>query len=69
MLWAARSRPREFVVGEEALTAEQHIIYDDQSGKLYWDEDGVGGAGKILLARVSGDVGLSAANFIVDDYT
>jgi Ca2+-binding RTX toxin-like protein len=59
----------EFVVGEEALTAEQHIIYDDQSGKLYWDEDGLGGAGKILLARVSGNVELSAANFIVDDFT
>ncbi len=59
----------EFVVGEEALTADQHVIYDDKSGKLYWDEDGVGGAGKILLARISGDVKLSVANFVVDDYT
>ena len=40
----------EFVVGEEALTADQHIIYD--AGKVYWDADGVGGAGKILLARI-----------------
>ena len=41
----------EFVVGEEALTADQHVIYDDQSGKLYWDADGIGGVGKVQLAQ------------------
>jgi Ca2+-binding RTX toxin-like protein len=59
----------EFVVGEEALTADQHLIYDDDSGKLYWDEDGVGGAGKILLVRLTDGPKLTVANMVIDDYT
>jgi Ca2+-binding RTX toxin-like protein len=59
----------EFFVGEDALTADQHIIYDGQSGKLYWDEDGVGGVDKILLARLTDSPKLTVANMAIDDYT
>jgi Ca2+-binding RTX toxin-like protein len=40
----------EFVVDTEARTANHHIIYDRQSGKLYYDLDGVGGRAAIQFA-------------------
>jgi Ca2+-binding RTX toxin-like protein len=40
----------EFVVDTEARTANHHIIYDRQSGKLYYDLDGVGGRAALQFA-------------------
>jgi Ca2+-binding RTX toxin-like protein len=59
----------EFVVGEAALTAEHHLIHDRASGRLYWDGDGVGGTGQVLLAVLPEKLKLTSANFVVDDYT
>ncbi len=54
-----------FVVGTEATTAEQRIIYDETDGSLYYDADGVGGADAELFASlgagtvlVASDIGL-----------
>jgi Ca2+-binding RTX toxin-like protein len=59
----------EFVLGTEALTAEHHLIHDRDSGKLWWDADGAGGAGRVLLARLTDGTKLGAANFHMDDFT
>ena len=58
----------EFVVGTDATTADQHVIYDSVTGNLYWDEDGVGGTGKIQLAHLDKGPQLTTANFSVDDF-
>lgn len=58
----------EFVIGTAAATADQHIIYDDKSGRLFWDEDGVGGAAQVELARLDKGLKLTSANFIVEDF-
>jgi Ca2+-binding RTX toxin-like protein len=59
----------EFVIGSKALTAEQRLIYNPGNGKLFWDENGVGGPGKILLAELPSGLAPTAANFFIDDFT
>jgi Ca2+-binding RTX toxin-like protein len=59
----------EFVLGKEALTGDHHLIYHRPSGRLWWDPDGAGGSGKILLAKLIESPKLSVANFYVDDFT
>jgi len=58
----------EFVIGTAAITADHHIIYDDATGRLSWDADGVGGAAQVELARLDKGLKLTAANFIVEDF-
>lgn len=58
----------EFVIGPAATTADHRIIYDDATGRLYWDEDGVGGAAQVALARLDKDLKLTTASFIVEDF-
>lgn len=46
--------PDQFVVGTAALDANDRIIYDDQTGRLYADHDGAGGDDPVLLAILKG---------------
>jgi len=49
-----------------ALLAGQHILYDLDSGRLYYDADGSGPAPKLLFATLDGaPAALSAADFVV----
>ncbi|MBC7986552.1 MAG: tandem-95 repeat protein [Sphingomonadaceae bacterium] len=57
--------PNVFVIGNQALDADDRVIYDSSEGKLYFDADGVGGAGKILIAKLIDLPVLSASDFIV----
>lgn len=56
-----------FVVGTAALDANDYIIYDDASGKLYYDADGSGrgAAVQIALVGTAEHPELSAADFAV----
>ncbi len=58
----------EFVIGAEATTADHHIIYDDTTGAVYWDADGLGGDGKVQLAVLHTGLKLTAANFTVESF-
>ena len=49
-----------FVTGTAATTAAQHLVYDNTSGRLYYDADGVGGAAQVLVATLTGHPALSA---------
>ena len=40
---------------DAARTAQQHIIYDTDTGFLYYDADGVGGAAAVLFAQIGTD--------------
>jgi Ca2+-binding RTX toxin-like protein len=54
-----------FVVGKNAVTADQHLIYNSTAGTLFYDADGVGGAAEVLVARLSGHPILTAADIVV----
>jgi Ca2+-binding RTX toxin-like protein len=48
---------------EIAETAEQVLIYDTTTGNLFYDHDGVGGDGSVLLAMLAGHPTLTFADF------
>ncbi|MCB5207722.1 beta strand repeat-containing protein [Methylovorus mays] len=52
-----------YLVGTEAQSAEDHMIYDQASGKLYYDADGVGGQSKTLFADLGANTALAYEDF------
>lgn len=50
-----------FVVGVAATTAAHHIVYNNATGALYYDPDGVGGQSHIQIALLSTKPFLDAA--------
>jgi Ca2+-binding RTX toxin-like protein len=57
--------PNAFVIGTQAGDAGDHIIYNSGTGRLYFDVDGAGGAGKVLFATLDTGLALSASDLIV----
>jgi len=55
--------PSEFRLGKKALDANDHVIYDFVTGKLYFDYDGNGGGYQIHIATLSNHALLTAADF------
>ena len=64
-LGARRARSRAFVAGSTAQEADDRILYDPQSGALYFDADGSGAGAAIQFATVTLGTGLSASDFMV----
>lgn len=54
-----------FHVGDAATTAEQRIIYDDESGDLFFDADGSGGGAQVRFASVEEGLALTAVDFLL----
>jgi len=54
-------------VGATATTADQRVIYDQATGRLFYDSDGSGSAAAVLFATGAAGKGLSAADFIAYD--
>lgn len=54
-----------FWTGSAAHDADDRIIYDSASGKLYYDIDGSGAAAKVLFAQVTAGLTLTNADFLV----
>jgi Ca2+-binding RTX toxin-like protein len=54
-----------FGTGRAAASAAQHVLYDEVSGDLFYDADGVGGAGAVHIGRLAGGVALTAADIWV----
>jgi Ca2+-binding RTX toxin-like protein len=52
-----------FVNGTAATTADQHLIYNQATGFLYYDPDGVGGAAQVQIAVLSTLPTLTSADF------
>jgi serralysin len=55
----------EFRVGAIALDADDRLIYDKATGKLWRDEDGYGGASQELLAVFSNKSTLVVSDFVI----
>jgi Ca2+-binding RTX toxin-like protein len=57
--------PGAFAHGTVAADADDRIIYDDPSGRLFFDADGVGGVAAVEFAQVHDNLALSASDFHV----
>ena len=55
----------QFITGSAATNAEQGFIYDISNGNLYFDVDGIGGAGQVQIATLSNLSSLGANNFAI----
>ena len=56
--------PAVFCTGPAALEADDRIIYDPATGRIFFDEDGLGGEAGIEFATVTAGTPLTAADFI-----
>jgi Ca2+-binding RTX toxin-like protein len=54
-----------FVVGTEAGDANDRILYDAGTGRVYYDRDGDGSAAKQLIVTLNGAPGLTADDFLI----
>jgi predicted extracellular nuclease len=54
-----------FVIGSDALDADDRIIYNTSNGGLYYDADGAGGQAAILFAYLSSVPAITASDFTV----
>jgi len=57
--------PEFFVIGTKALDANDFLIYDDQSGALYYDSNGSKAGGQVQFATLDPFLSLTAGDFAV----
>jgi Ca2+-binding RTX toxin-like protein len=55
----------QFLIGTSATTANQRFIYNNTTGALFFDPDGLGGAAQIQLAILSTGLSLTKADIFV----
>ena len=55
----------ELVIGAAALDANDRIIYNDATGALFYDSDGVGGTAQIQFTTLSTGLALTNLDFLV----
>ena len=54
-----------FTVGTGATDALDRIVYDSRTGDLFYDPDGIGGAGKVRFAQLTAGLSLTYEDFIL----
>ena len=59
---------KEFQIGKKADDKKDLVIYDENKGKLYYDDDGKGGDKQALFAKVDAGTGLDHKDFVVGDF-
>jgi Ca2+-binding RTX toxin-like protein len=59
----ARLSSDAFVLGTAAADAEDRLVYDQASGRLFYDADGTGAGAQVLFARLAAGTELGAADF------
>ena len=55
--------PEAFATGTAATEADDRIIYDPATGRLFYDADGSGAGAQVLFARVTAGLALTHADF------
>jgi Ca2+-binding RTX toxin-like protein len=55
----------EFRLGTSASDSNDHLIYDKQNGKLYYDADGKGGAKAVLFVDLKDGTVLDSGDFLI----
>lgn len=61
----ARLAPSAFMIGDRAGDAGDRILYDRDSGHLFYDPDGTGAQARILFAEITPGATLTAADFLI----
>ncbi|MBB3018518.1 Ca2+-binding RTX toxin-like protein [Microvirga lupini] len=56
---------KSFQIGTVALDADDRIIYDNATGKLYYDKDGTGVVAPAQIAQMKAGTALSHMDFII----
>ncbi len=54
-----------FYAGKVAHDANDRLVYDKDSGRLYYDDDGTGPHGQRLIATLANEPTLSAGDFVI----
>jgi Ca2+-binding RTX toxin-like protein len=54
-----------FVAGSASLDSDDHFIYEQGTGKLFFDADGLGGSAQTLIATLTNKVALTANNIVI----
>lgn len=54
-----------FHQGTAAADADDRIVYDQATGRIFYDPDGIGTAGQVLFATVTAGTALTHADFVV----
>ncbi|ESR27382.1 calcium-binding protein [Lutibaculum baratangense] len=54
-----------FRIGAAAADADDHVIYNQATGDLFYDADGSGGAAQIRFATLNTGLAMTAADFMV----
>ncbi|WP_416672166.1 hypothetical protein [Egbenema bharatensis] len=60
-----RMRSNQFTLGDRATTSSHRIIYNQSTGSLFYDSDGIGGASQVLIAKFTNRADLTRANIVV----
>ena len=55
----------QFFLGKSAHDHNDHIMYNEKNGKLFYDDDGQGGDSKVLIARLDKHLDLHASDFVL----
>jgi Ca2+-binding RTX toxin-like protein len=58
----------QFVVGTAAQDADDRIIYNNATGAIFYDSDGMGGTAAIEFARVTPGLALTNFDFVVQAF-
>ena len=61
---AGRLAAGAFHVGTSAGNADDRIVYDQATGKIFYDADGSGAGAAILFATVTAGTTLTSADFV-----
>jgi len=62
---AGRLSSAKFVLGTKAKEADDRLIYDRSTGKLYYDADGSGAIAKQLILHFTNKPALNAGEFVI----
>ncbi len=54
-----------FVIGTKALDADDRLIYDSQTGRLFYDADGTGKTAAVQIAQLDSHLKLTAGDFLI----
>jgi Ca2+-binding RTX toxin-like protein len=61
--------PSLFALGSSATNTSQRFIYNNASGGLFFDADGLGGVGQVRIAQFVGNPALTNASLFVPSET
>lgn len=53
------------VFGSKALDADDHVLYDADTGRLFYDSNGDGAGGRVLLATLEDNPDLGFGSFFI----